>query len=95
MPMKILTDCVYRVSSASCISICDTKSGFEQVLIKPEDRWKSAFVTHHGVWQWRRMAFGLRNAPSTFVRLMQTILYPIRETSDAYIDDAWTMSKDF
>jgi len=41
------------------------------------------------------MPFGLRNAPSTFVRLMQTILYPIRETSDAYIDDACTMSKDF
>ena len=26
---------------------------------------------------------------------MQTILYPIRETSDAYMNDAWTMSKDF
>lgn len=95
MPMKILTDCVHKVSSASCISICDAKSGFWQVLIKPEDRWKSAFVTHHGVWQWCRMPFGLRNAPGTFVRLMQTILYQIRETSDAYMDDAWTMSKDF
>jgi len=26
---------------------------------------------------------------------MQSILYPIRETSDAYMDDAWTMSEDF
>ena len=29
------------------------------------------------------------------MRLMQTILYPIRDTSDAYMDDAWTMSDDF
>ena len=28
MPMKILTDCVHRVSNASCISICDAKSVF-------------------------------------------------------------------
>ena len=69
--------------------------GFWQVLIKHEHRWKSAFVTHHGVRQWHRMSFGLRKSPSTFARLMQSILYPIRETSDAYMDDAWTMSEDF
>ena len=41
------------------------------------------------------LPFGLRNAPSTFVRLMRIILHPIRESSDAYMDDAWTISGDF
>jgi len=54
-------------------------------------------VTHHGVWQWKRMPFGFRNAPGTFVSLMHIIhiLHPIRESSDAYMDDAWTISGDF
>jgi len=68
MPMKILTDCVHKVSSAMYISICDAKSGLWQVLIKPEHRWMSAFVTHHGVWQWRRMPFGLQKSPSTLCK---------------------------
>ena len=97
MPMQIVADCVHKVSRAKFISICDAKSGFWQVEIAPEDRWKSAFVTHHGVWQWKRMPFGFRNAPGTFVSLMHIIhiLHPIRESSDAYMDDAWTISGDF
>ena len=63
--------------------------------IAPEDPWKSAFVTHHGFWQWKRMPSGLRNAPGTFVRLMHAILHPICDSSDAYMDDAWTISDDF
>jgi len=95
MPMTVLSECVHKVSRARFISVCDAKSGFWQVLIRPEDRWKSAFVTHHGVWAWKRMPFGLRNAPGTFVRLMRTILYPIRDFSDSYMDDAWVISDDF
>jgi len=41
------------------------------------------------------MPFGLRNAPGTFVRLMRTSLHPIRDSSEAYIDDSYTFSCDF
>jgi len=68
---------------------------FWQLHIKHEHRWKAAFVTHHGVWQWKRMPFGLRNAQGTFVRLMRTLLHPIRDSSEAYIDDSYTFSCDF
>ena len=95
MPMQIISDCIHRVSQAKFITISDAKSGFWQVEIAPEDRWKTAFVTHHGEWQWKRMPFGLRNAPGTFVRLMHILLHPIRDSSDAYMDDAWTISDDF
>jgi len=95
MPMLILMDCVHKVSKANFITICDAKSGFWQLLIKPEDRWKCAFVTHHGVWQWKRMPFRLKNAPGTFVRLMRFLLHSIRDFSEAYIDDSYTFSSCF
>jgi len=41
------------------------------------------------------MPFGLRNAPATFVKAVRKILFPIREHSDAYIDDTYTTSNSF
>ena len=76
-PMKLLSECVCKVAQAlKFISICDAKAGFWQLLVRPEDRWKCAFVTHHGVWTWKRMPFGLRNAPATFVKAIRKILFP-------------------
>ena len=36
------------------------------IIIDEEDKNKTAFVTHHGLFGFKRMLFGLRNAPSTF-----------------------------
>ena len=95
MPMPILMDYVHKVSIANFITICDAKSGFWQLLIKLEDRWKCTFVTDHGVWQWKKMPFGLKNAPGTFVRLMRFLFHSIRDFSEAYIDDSYTFSSCF
>ena len=76
MQMQIISDYIHRVPRAKFITISDQKCGFWQVVIVPEHRWKTAFVTHHGEWQWKRMLFGLRNGPATFVRLMHILLHP-------------------
>ena len=91
--MKLI--CVHKVAPARFISIWDAKSGFWQLMVRPEDRWKCAFVTHLGVWSWKRMSFGLRNAPATFVKAIRKVLYLIREHSDAYVDDMYTISHSF
>ena len=36
------------------------------------------------------MPFGLRNAPASFVKAIRKVLFPIREHSDAYVDDTYT-----
>ena len=41
------------------------------------------------------MPFGLRNASATFVKAIRKILFPIRDHSDAYIDDTYTISNSF
>jgi len=50
-------------------------------------KWKTAFVTHDGLYEWTRMPFGLTNAGATFFMAMKTILRPVGAFADTYVDD--------
>jgi len=65
-----------------------TKSYF-QVPIAP----KTGFVTSQGHFQWHYIAFGLRNAPATFSRLITKVFKGLEEFCEAYLDDAMVFSK--
>jgi hypothetical protein len=47
--------------------------GYNEVLIKPEDWWKAAFITNEGLYKPTVMFFGLTNSPATFQAMMNTI----------------------
>ena len=91
-PTPDISDVIHRVGKASHISSWDARSGYWQLSIKPEHRWLTAFVTDFGVFEWTRMAFGLKCASNTFIRVVQQILQPIREFNDSYVDDMATHS---
>lgn len=66
----------------------DLASGFNQILIKPEDVCKTAFSTPQGHYEYLRMPFGLKNAPATFSRLMKTVLTGLEGSQCfTYLDD--------
>ena len=66
----------------------DLQSGYWQIGMKEEDKEKTAFITHKGLYEFNVMAFGLCNAPATFQRMMSIMLNGlIGITCLVYLDD--------
>ena len=71
------------------------KSGFWQIQIKEEDRYKTAFTVPFGQFEWNVMPFGLKNAPSEFQRIMNDIFNDYAKFAIVYIDDVLIYSQSF
>nr|GEV27974.1 reverse transcriptase domain-containing protein [Tanacetum cinerariifolium] len=66
----------------------DGFSGYFQIPIDPQDQEKTTFTCPYGTFAYRRMPFGLCNAPGTFQRYMMAIFYDmIEETMEVFMDD--------
>ena len=68
------------------------KSGFWQVQIKEEDRYKTAFIVHFGHYEWNVMPFGLKNAPFEFQNIMNVIVNSHFQFIIVYINDVIVFS---
>jgi hypothetical protein len=65
-----------------------------QVPVAEKDRQKTAFVTPDGLFEFKRMPFGLANAPATFQRLMDQVLNRLQWTTClVYLDDILVLVK--
>ena len=71
-PLPRIDESMDALAGAQYFSTLDLQSAYMQVPMHPDDAHKTAFTTPFGLFEHRRMAFGLCNAPGTFQRLMQT-----------------------
>ena len=87
-PLPLISEILRFIESAKVFSIFDATKGFYHIEVHPDDRTKTAFITHRGLWQFKRMPFGLKNGPASFQRLMDQVLGEMKwKCSMVYIDD--------
>ncbi len=95
-PLPKQTDILHALGGAQYLTTLDALAGFTQLQVKEEDRPKTAFRCHRGLYQFKRMPFGYRNGPPIFQRVMQDILSPyLWIFALVYIDDIVIYSKTF
>ncbi|KAE8239406.1 hypothetical protein A4X06_0g8274, partial [Tilletia controversa] len=83
------TDSVFNsLTGKRIFSSLDALRGYHQLGVREQDRWKTAFTCHRGLFQYKTVSFGLRNAPAVFQRLMDALLGELRwKDAVVYIDD--------
>lgn len=82
------SEIIQALSGSQVLSSFDALAGFTQLEMAEGDKEKTAFHCHLGLFQFKRMPFGLRNGPSIFQRIMQGVLSPFLWLfALVYIDD--------
>lgn len=95
-PIPRVDDILTQFSGMAYYTTFDANKGFHQVEVDEKDREKTAFRTHVGLHQFKRMPFGLKTGPSVFQRLTDRILGHYKwQIALVYIDDIIIYSKTF
>ncbi len=72
-PMPLVEDVIDQLGDSAWFTMLDLQSGFWQIRMAPEDVKKTALITKTGLYDWTVMPFGLKNATSTFTRIMSEV----------------------
>ncbi|WP_147468530.1 reverse transcriptase family protein, partial [Corallococcus interemptor] len=87
-PLPFLDQILERVAGHEYYCFLDGYSGYNQIEIAPEDQEKTTFTCPFGTFAYRRMPFGLCNAPATFQRCMLSIFSDMVERFlEVFMDD--------
>lgn len=95
-PMPRIDDLLHAATPTPYMTSLDLKAGYWQVKIRSEDEIKTGFITPFGIYKFKRMPFGLRNAPATFQRLIDRFRVKLEHIKIlAYLDDIIIFSETY
>ncbi|GJS57761.1 reverse transcriptase domain-containing protein [Tanacetum coccineum] len=87
-PLPFMDQMLERLAGNEYYCFLDGFSGYFQIPIDPQDQEKTTFTYPYRTFTYRRMPFGLCNAPGTFQRCMMAIFHDmIEETMEVFMDD--------
>lgn len=87
-PLPLISDMIDSMGGARYFSVIDCAQGYHQIRVAEDSRDYTGFVTHSGLWRYKRLPFGISTAPSYFSsklsELFRKLLY---KGVMVYIDD--------
>ncbi|GJR18546.1 reverse transcriptase domain-containing protein [Tanacetum coccineum] len=87
-PLPFMDQMLERLAGNDYYCFLDGFSGYFQIPIDPKDQEKTTFTCPYGTFAYRRMPFGLCNAPGTFQRCMLAIFHDmVEKTMEVFMDD--------
>ena len=97
-PLPNMEALLESARGATVFSKLDLRSAYNMIPIKPEDRWKTAFITPWGLYQFNVLHYGFSNAPACLQQYMDHILADLIQQQPAkvacYMDDIGIFAKD-
>ncbi|CAB3232420.1 unnamed protein product [Arctia plantaginis] len=96
-PFPLIEDLMVKTVNCEYYSTFDINSVFWAIPLKIQDRYKTAFVTQEGHFQWTCLLFGLKTAPAICQRILRNIIrkYKLSDFAVNFIDDILVFSKSF
>jgi hypothetical protein len=95
-PLPFIDQMVEHLVGHKYYCFLDGYSGYNQVPVDPEDQEKTTFTCPFGTFAYRRMPFGLCNAPATFQRCMISIFSDMVERfMEIFMDDFSVLGSSF
>ena len=87
-PLPFIDQMLNRLAGHPHFCFLDGYSGYNQIAIAPEDQEKTTFTCPNGTFAFRRLSFGLCNAPATFQRCMMSMFSDLaEEVMEIFMDD--------
>ncbi|CDJ53287.1 hypothetical protein EBH_0006860 [Eimeria brunetti] len=94
-PLPSIQTILDMLGGAHYFSTLDLESGFHQIRMAKDDRWKTAFRSLMGLFEYKVMPFGLNGVPATFQANINAYLQPLLgQGVIAYLDDVLIYSPD-
>lgn len=96
-PFPRIDDLTISARNCKFFTKLDMNSAFWSIPVRAKDRYKLAFVTHHGHWQWKCLPFGLKSASAIFQRILASVIKKrkLNTFTTNYIDDILVFSKTY
>ena len=93
-PLPHIDRLVESTAGNGLLTFMDAFSGYNQIMMHPEDREKTAFITGRRIYFYKVMPFGLKNAGATYQRLVNKMFAErLGATMEVYIDEMLVKSQ--